>query len=137
MVDPVCQGWSFPTLGFTWILREEFVPVTYFSTSAWFLTEGRGPRLSTRRPMQHVVWFVVFILNFTCVFRFPPTSTFIVTPTLDRLPTKAEDPYPTMRRLVITRQTLTWKFRDHGVFYINCIALTFVKTFINFWHLTM
>ena len=48
-----------------------------------------------------------------CVFRFLPTSIFIVKPSLDRLPTKAEDTYPAMRRLVIPHQTPTWKFQDH------------------------
>ena len=88
--------------------------MTYFSTSAWFLTEGRGPDLSARRPMQDVVWLLVFILNFACVFRFQPTSIIFVTPSLDRLPTKAEYPYPAMRRLLIPRQTPTWKFQNHG-----------------------
>ena len=88
--------------------------MTNFSTSAWFLNEGCSLDLSARRPIQHVFWLVVFILNFAWVFRFPPSSIFIVTPSLDSLPTKAENPYPAMRRLVIPRQTPTWKFQYYG-----------------------
>ena len=44
----------------------------------------------------------------------------MVTPSLNRLPTKAEDPYPAMRHSVIHHQTLTWTFQDHGglLFYL-------------------
>ena len=36
--------------------------MTYFSTAALLLTEGRGPDLSVRRPMQHVVWLIIIII---------------------------------------------------------------------------
>ena len=105
--------------------------MTYFSTSAWFLTEGRGSGLCARRPMRHVVWLLVFILNFACAFRFPPTSMFIVTPSVDRFPTKAEDPYPAMRRLAILCQTPTWKFHNHGGLLLSSL----LSSFFYYYHI--
>ena len=64
---------------------EEVVPATYFSTSSWLLCEGRGLDVPARRPMQHVFWLVVFILNLACVFRIQPTSIFTVTPSWDTI----------------------------------------------------
>ena len=40
-----------------------------------------------------------------------------MTPSLDRLPAKAEDPHLAMIRLVIPRRMLTWYFKTTGVYY--------------------
>ena len=108
----MCQGLDFPNFGvhlhvqgrslFQWHI---FQP----QSGSW-----RGPDLPVQRLMQNVIWLLVFILNFACIFRFPPTSIFIVTRSLDRLPTKAEDPNSAMRHLVLPYQMPTWKFQDQG-----------------------
>ena len=57
MMDPVGQGWNLSAFwGSLEYPGEEFVPVTYFSTSVWLFTEGIGPDLPARRPTQLVVW---------------------------------------------------------------------------------
>ena len=40
-----------------------------------------------------------------------------MTPSLDRLPAKAEDPHLAMIQLVIPRRMLTWYFKTTGVYY--------------------
>ena len=68
---------------------KEFVLASYFSTSASFLTGGYGPDLSARRSMLHVFWLLAFIMFDLCVFRFPPSTAFIMTPSLESLPNMA------------------------------------------------
>ena len=51
-----------------------------------------------------------------CVFSLPPTSIFIVTPSLERLPAKAKDPSLVMRQLLVKpRWTLTQYYRSMGL----------------------
>ena len=71
--------------------------------------ERCAPNLSARQPMQHAFSCLVFILNLSCVFRFPPANVFIMTQSLDRLRTEAEEPYPPIRPLVTPRQRHTWE----------------------------
>ena len=50
----------------------------------------------------NAAWILTSSFHFclrNCVFRFPPTSIFIVTPSVDRLPTKAKDPFLVIRHL--------------------------------------
>ena len=73
--------------------------------------------------MHHVVWLLVFIFNFACVFRFSPTSIFIVTPSPNRFPTKAEDPYTAMRRLFISPRRQAGNFKTTEVYYYYLLLL--------------
>ena len=80
-------------------------------------------------------WLLDFI--FVCLivfFSFPATSIFIVIPSLDKLPAKAEDPYLAMRLFVIPHQTPTWKFQDHRatfniIIIINIIIISQSKLY--------
>ena len=46
----------------------DFVPVAYFSISAWSPTEDRGPCLSARRPMRHENLVVRLVINKRVLF---------------------------------------------------------------------
>ena len=94
------------------VLRETIV----WGTRSWF-----------NCATTDAAWILTSSFHFcllNCVFRFPPTSIFFVTPSPDRLPNKAEDPYPAMRRLVIHRQTPTWKFQDYGGLLLLLLLLS-------------
>ena len=73
--------------------------VPHWGTGPWFICATTD-----------AAWILTFSFH-SCLlhyfFRFPPSSIFILTSSLGRLPIKTEDPYPAMRRLVIPRQMLT------------------------------
>ena len=52
------------------------IPVAYFSTSTWFLVEGRFPWLPAQRTIQYGVSFALYIHGF-----FVASSEVVTTPT--------------------------------------------------------